>query len=99
LPTPSHYGIRWRGDPGNSVKDTDGNALGYTISIDGLCRIGFNSASGRPTVGAISFTNKFALGEHVVNSPVSDGAVTETCATLVSVVDHIPPTIHCPTIS
>src|SRR5438105_1035397 len=44
------------------VRDIDGNALGYTISIDGTeLESGSIPASARPTLGVISFSNTLSL--------------------------------------
>ncbi len=77
--------------------DLDGDALTYSIRIDGIVvQTGAIPAGNTITSAALSITNTFSLGDHTVTFEVSDGLGVATLTTVVHVIDNTPPVIQVP---
>lgn len=76
------------------VIDADGDALTYTIAIDGMA-VTTNAFFGgsAPTTGTLSYTNAFALGQHTVVFTAHDGVASGSFTTVVNVIDNTLPVI------
>ena len=87
-----------------TAMDIDGDALAYTIRIDGeIVQSGVVSpatpivpANPQITIGTLSVTNAFAMGTHAVVFEVSDGKEVVSFTTTVRVFDDTPPDIDVP---
>lgn len=79
------------------ASDQDGNALTYTIEVDGtLVHLGSIPPGNPVTTGALDITNAFSLGQHTVVFTVDDGQATGTFTTVVRVIDNTPPVLNVP---
>ena len=80
-----------------NVLDQDGNALTYTIAIDGTVVQNGSIPAGQPTTsGVMSVTNAFSLGQHTVVFTANDGQANSTFTTVVNVIDNTPPALNVP---
>lgn len=79
------------------VRDPDGDAVTFNISINGVTAKSGTIPAGisiNPTTCEVTHT--FVPGNYNVLFTVSDGVATAHCATTVTVADGTPPTITCP---
>lgn len=79
------------------VSDQDGNALSYTIEVDGtMVHVGSIPPGNPVTTGTLDITNAFSLGQHVVVFTADDGQASDSFTTVVKVIDNTPPVLNVP---
>jgi hypothetical protein len=75
------------------VSDADGHALTVVWSVDGVAIQTNSVAAGTTNITAVTFSAFYSVGQHQVTVAASDGVVTSTCATQVTIQDTTPPVI------
>jgi HYR domain len=80
------------------VEDADGNALSVVWNVDGKDRYTQQvPASGPPTSADLTFAYDFTPGDHAIKVTVSDGSLSATCNTTLTIQkDTENPVIVCP---
>ena len=75
-----------------TVTDTDGDALTVTWKVGGVVE---QVTSGVTSGTVVTFSHSYPLGASTVEVSVNDGTVTESCSTVVTVVDTTLPALTC----